>query len=98
VTLTDNEGYVILAAIVTALLVGFVTRRSAVALLPLLGLGTFLAYAWTSDDRYSRIPEDVQATVTVALLFSSVLAIVGVLLRRIVDSERLHRRSRRQLE
>jgi hypothetical protein len=98
VTLTDNEGYVILAAIVTALLVGFVTRRLAVAVLPVIGLGGFLAYVLSSNDRYSRIPEDVQATVVYALLFSSALAVVGVLVRRIVDAERLHRRSRRQLE
>jgi hypothetical protein len=98
VTLTDNEGYVIVAAIVAALFVGFVTRRLTVALLPLFGLVAFLAYAWTSDDRYSRIPEDVQATVVFALLFSSALAIVGVLVRRMVDAERLDRRSRRQLE
>jgi hypothetical protein len=98
VTLTDNEGYVILAAIVTALLVGIVTRRLAVAVLPVIGLGGFLAYVLSSNDRYSRIPEDVQATVVYALLFSSALAVVGVLVRRIVDAERLHRRSRRQLE
>jgi hypothetical protein len=98
VTLTPNEGYVIMAAIVTALLVGFVTHRLAVALLPIFGLVAFLAYAWTSDDRYSQIPEDVQATVVFALVFSSALALVGVLARRIVDAERLHRRSCRQLE
>jgi hypothetical protein len=92
-TLTDNEGYVILAAIVTALLVGFATRRAALSLLPFLGAVGFLAYTFSSEDRYSRIPEDVQVTVVYALLLSVAMILVGVVIRRIVDAERLRRRT-----
>jgi hypothetical protein len=98
VTLTANEGYVILASTVTGLFPGLATRRFAVAVLPLVGVGGFLAYVLSSNDRYSRVPEDVQATMVYALLFSSALAIVGVLVRRMFDAERLNRRSRRRLE
>jgi hypothetical protein len=93
-TLTDNEGFVILAAMVTALIVGFATRRAALSLLPLLGAGGFLAYTLSSDDAYSRIPEDVQITVVYALALSTALILAGVVIRRIVDAERVRRRSR----
>ena len=90
-TLTDNEGYVILAAMLTALLVGFATHRAALCFLPLLGVGGFLAYTLSSDDRYSQIPEDVQVTVVSALGLSAAMILLGVVVRRIVDAERLRR-------
>ena len=62
-TLTDNEGYVILAAMLTALLVGFATPgRRCVS--PLLGVGGFLI---PLEQRRSQIPEDVQVTVFLPL-------------------------------
>jgi cytochrome c biogenesis protein CcdA len=91
-TLTDNEGYVILVAMLTALLVGFATRRAALCFLPLLGVGGFLAYTLSSNDRYSQIPEDVQVTVVYALGLSAAMILLGVVVRRIVDAERLRRR------
>jgi uncharacterized membrane protein YedE/YeeE len=91
-TLTDNEGYVILAAMAAGLLVGYATRRAVLAFLPLLTAGGFLAFVFSSDDLYSRIPEDVQATIVYALSLSAAMLLTGVVIRRIIDAERLRRR------
>ena len=75
----------------TALLVGFATHRAVLCFLPLLGVGGFLAYTLSSNDRYSQIPEDVQVTVVSALGLSAAMILLGVVVRRIVDAERLRR-------
>jgi hypothetical protein len=91
-TLTDNEGYLILAAMSAGLLVGYATRRAVLAFLPLLAAGGFLAFVVARDDLYSRIPEDVQATVVYALGLSAAMILTGAVIRRIIDAERLRRR------
>ena len=88
VTLSETQGYAILVAPLGFLGMGFLTRRAAAALLPLLGGATFLGATIVSDDLYSRIPEDVQMTILAACMLGIPAALIGVVLRRILDSER----------
>ena len=90
-TLTDNEGYVIVAGLAAGLLVGYAARRAVLAFLPLLAAGGFLAFVVASDDLYSRIPEDVQVTVVYTLGVSAATILIGAIIRRIIDAERLPR-------
>jgi hypothetical protein len=91
-TLTDKEGYVIFAGLAAGLLVGYATGRAVLACLPMLAAGVFLAFVVASDDLYSRIPEDVQATVVYALGGSAATILTGAVIRRIIDAHRLRRR------
>jgi hypothetical protein len=76
-----------------ALFLGLATRRATLSFVPLLGVGGFLAYVMTSDERYSSIPEELQITAIYALGGSVAFLLLGVVIRRIVDAERLRRRS-----
>ena len=85
-SVSEGEGGVVLGVAFGFLCVGFLVSRFAVALVPVGGAAGFLAATRVSDDLYSRIPEDVQATVVFALLVGTALALVGVALRRLLDS------------
>jgi hypothetical protein len=89
--LSTNEEYAANAALVLCLLVGVVTRRAALALIPLLGLVGFSAYVFSSDDRYNQVSEELQIAVIFALGFGSILVVIGALARRAIDSERRRR-------
>jgi ABC-type Mn2+/Zn2+ transport system permease subunit len=73
--------------------VGYVTGRAILSVIPLVGAGVFLAYVMTSEERYSGIAEDVQITVLYSLALSAAFNLTGVVLRRIIDAERIRRRS-----
>ena len=69
-------------------LVGWRTGRSALALIPAFGLVAFQAAMFLSDALYSRVPEDVQASITFTLVLSAVAELVGVLISRASGSRR----------
>jgi len=90
-TLSSGEGIAILGVTLAFLVLGFLARRVALALLPLSIGAAFLGATVASDGLYSRIPEDVQATVVVSLWLGSAAELVGVLTRRALDSGRARR-------
>lgn len=78
-SLTTNEVLAELAVIGAFFVFGYIVGRPLAALVPFLGLVVFIAVTYSSNDVYSRIPEDVQATIVFALFGGTALALAGAL-------------------
>ena len=68
---------------------GWWTGRSSLALIPVLAAVGFQAVLLTSDEVYSRVPEDVQAGATFYLVIAAVAELIGVMIDR-ASSRRRH--------
>jgi hypothetical protein len=85
------SGWLVAGAIVGFLILGFVTRRALLALVPVLAFIVFGA-AMLNDDLYARVSEDAQVGIYFVLAFGAIMTLAGAAGRRAADAGRRSRK------
>jgi ABC-type nickel/cobalt efflux system permease component RcnA len=89
----------VFGAIVAFFVLGWLSRRAVIALIPALVLVAFQAVMLSSNDWYARVAEETQAFISFGLVVSVAATLIGVVASRAVASRRAgdaHKPSRRK--